>query len=421
MRLELETQRPAFVTWCVAIALMLLPFLGCTKPANPLIQPNYHVIKNFVDLGSTPTSLIEGSDRNLYGTMSAGGGKGEGVVYKLNKDGSGYTVLHSFTGYENDEDGSSPQGLVEGSDGALYGTTQIGGRPSGDLYPLGSGTVFKVNKDGSGYTVLHCFHGLSGDGVAPWAGLVEGRDGALCGTTLEGGAKSAGTVFKLSKDGGGYRVLHSFFASQTDGFKPMAGLLAGSDGALYGTTDGGGNVPVVAGAGTVFKLNPDGSGYKLLHSFPDKPSDGRFPRSSLSEGRDGALYGTTQAGGKNDWGTVFKLLKDGSGYRLLHSFTGYENSGDGADPSGLALGSDGALYGTTKFHGRNNGGTAFKLNPDGSGFTVLRNFPGAEGDGQNPSASMVQGSDGALYGITTTTLFKLSFSVSPPASSPASK
>jgi uncharacterized repeat protein (TIGR03803 family) len=139
------------------------------------------------------------------------------------------------------------------------------------------------------------------------------------------------------------------------------------------------------------------------------------------EGRDGALYGTTQAGGKNDWGTVFKLLKDGSGYRLLHSFTGYENSGDGADPSGLALGSDGALYGTTKFHGRNNGGTAFKLNPDGSGFTVLRNFPGTEGDGQNPSASMVQGSDGALYGITTTTLFKLSFSVSPPASSPASK
>ena len=89
--------------------------------------------------------------------------------------------------------------------------------------------------------------------------------------------KDAGTVFKLNKDGSGYAVLHSFFGSETDGFKPMAGLLAGSDGALYGTTDGGGDVPVVASDGTVFKINPDGSGYKLLHSFPDKPSDGPIP------------------------------------------------------------------------------------------------------------------------------------------------
>jgi uncharacterized repeat protein (TIGR03803 family) len=384
-----------------------LPFLGCTEPANPLTQPNYHAIKNFVDLGSNPTALIEGGDRKLYGTMRDGGSKWEGVVFKVNKDGSGYAALHDFTSERNGEDGTWPQGVVEGSDGTLYGTTQLGG--------TGRGTVFKVNKDGGGYTVLHRFPGMSGDGLEPWAGLAEGRDGALYGTTLQGGTKDAGTVFKLNKDGSGYAVLHSFFASQTDGFKPMAGLLAGSDGALYGTTDGGGDVPVMAGAGIVFKINPDGSGYKLLHSFPDKPSDGRFPRSSLLEGRDGALYGTTQAGGKNDWGTVFKVNKDGSGYRLLHSFTGYENSGDGAEPSGLALGSDGALYGTTEFHGRNNGGTAFKLNPDGSGFAVLHNFPGAKDDGQNPSASMVQGSDGALYGMTKisntnsfATLFKFS-------------
>jgi uncharacterized repeat protein (TIGR03803 family) len=268
--------------------------------------------------------------------------------------------------------------------------------------------------DGSAYTVLHRFTGSGGDGIAPWAGLVEGRDGALYGTTLEGGTKNVGTVFKLNKDGGGYAVLHSFFGSEADGFKPMAGLLAGSDGALYGTTDGGGSGN--GRNGTVFKLNPDGSGYRVLHSFPDKPSDGRMPRTCLVEGRDGILYGTTRAGGKNDWGTVFKLLKDGSGYRLLLSFTGYENSGDGAEPSGLALGSDGPLYGTTEFHGQNGSGTAFKLNPDGSGFTILRNFPGAEGDGQNPSASMVQGSDGALYGMTKicstntcATVFKFSF------------
>jgi uncharacterized repeat protein (TIGR03803 family) len=423
-----------------------MALFGCAMLVSARAQTNYQVIK-FLD-GVDPTALIEGKDGNLYGTLSAGGRKGEGVVFKLNKDGSGYTVLHSFTGYENGEDGSSPQGLAEGSDGALYGTTRIGGRPSGDLYPLGSGTVFKVNKDGSGYRVLHCFPGLSGDGVAPWAGLVEGRDGALYGTTLEGGAKSAGTVFKLSKDGGGYRVLHSLFASQTDGFKPMAGLLAGSDGALYGMTDGGGSGN--GRNGTVFKLNPDGSGYTILHSFPDKPGDGRMPRSSLLEGRDGALYGTTQSGGSKDAGTVFKLKKDGSGYRILHTFSGslglkpdpkgmmsgvqngvptkFSDEGDGSGPTGLVIGSDGALYGTTEFHGRNGGGTAFKLNPDGSGFTVLHNFPGAEGDGQNPSASMVQGTDGALYGMTKisntnsfATLFKLSFSVSRPTLFPSPK
>ena len=138
---------------------------------------------------------------------------------------------------------------------------------------------------------------------------------------------------------------------------------------------------------------------------------------------------------------MFKLKKDGSGYKILHSFSGslglkpdakgmvsgvqngvptkFSDEGDGSGPTGLVTGSDGALYGTTEFHGRNGGGTAFKLNPDGSGLAVLHNFPGAEGDGQNPSASMVQGKDRALYGMTKisdtdsfATLFKVSFEAS---------
>ena len=429
MRLHFQTLPAASVAWLAALALLLLlPPLGCTKPANAFAQPKYQAIKNFVDLGSNPTSLIEGSDRNLYGTMRDGGSKWEGVVFKVNKDGSGYTVLHDFTSERDGADGTWPQGVVEGSDGTLYGTTQLGG--------TGKGTVFKVNKDGSGYTVLHRFPGMSGDGLEPWAGLAEGRDGALYGTTLQGGTKNAGTVFKLNKDGSGYAVLRSFFATETDGATPMAGLLAGSDGALYSTTDGGGSSN--GRNGTLFKIHLDGSGYETLHSFPDKPSDGRFPRSSLLEGRDGALYGTTQNGGAKDAGIVFKLNKDGSGYRILHSFTGslglkpdpkgmmsgvqngvptrFSDEGDGSGPTGLVAGSDGSLYGITEFHGKSGNGTAFKLNPDGSGFTVLHNFPGAEGDGQNPSASMVQGSDGALYGTTKishtnsfATLFRFSF------------
>jgi uncharacterized repeat protein (TIGR03803 family) len=109
-------------------------------------------------------------------------------------------------------------------------------------------------------------------------------------------------------------------------------------------------------------------------------------------------------------------------------FTGYRSSEDGSWPQGVVEGSDGALYGTTESHGKNGGGTAFKLKTDGSNFVILHNFPDTEGDGQNPSASMVRGSDGAVYGMTKTcstdhfaTLFKMSFSGPRPPPAPASR
>src|SRR5215831_14161692 len=141
-------------------------------PATGQAQTAYQTIKSMDNLGSNPTALIEGTDHNLYGTMNDGGSKWEGVVFKLSRDGTGYHALHNFTGYRVGEDGSWPQGVVEASDGALYGTTQVGGHPSGVEYATGCGTVFKVNKDGSGYAVLHRFSGTNGDGIAPWAGLV---------------------------------------------------------------------------------------------------------------------------------------------------------------------------------------------------------------------------------------------------------
>jgi len=176
-----------------------------------------------------------------------------------------------------------------------------------------------------------------------------------------------------------------------------------------------------------------------------------MPRSSLVEGPDGSLYGTTKSGGTKDAGTVFKLRKDGSGYTVLHGFSGdlgwkpdpkgmllsgdmngaparFSGEGDGMEPIGLVFGSDGALYGMTSSHGKSGGGTAFRLNPDGSGFIVLHNFPDSEGDGKHPSGSLVKGSDGALYGTTkicnTTsfaTLFRLSFPVSHPTLSTSPK
>ena len=162
-----------------------------------------------------------------------------------------YQRIHSF----NEPDVSAhPSGtLSEGTDGALYGTTFYGG----------VGTVFKVSKTGRDYVVLHGFAGSGGDGYFPWAGVTETVDGWLCGTTIAGGTNNFGTIFKLSKDGTAYQVLHRFVGGQADGVTPYAALVKNSDGALYGTTSNGGTND----AGTVFKLNADGSGYKCTPFF----------------------------------------------------------------------------------------------------------------------------------------------------------
>jgi uncharacterized repeat protein (TIGR03803 family) len=338
--------------------------------------------------GNQPEApLILGSDGALYGTTYGSGNNRAGAVFRFNQDGTGYGVLHSFT--VSGGDGRIPlAGLVEGSDGALYGTTSGGGATN-------QGTVFKLNKDGSGYRILHSFGTTPGDGRRPQSGLVEGKNGVLYGTTYVGGAGNGGVVFKLDKDGGDYALLHSFTIDFIDGYYPAAGLVEGDDGALYGTTVYGG----LNDAGAVFTLNNDGSAYNILHVFSGGTEDGQNPRTGLTEGSGGALFGTTQLGGKNNAGTVFTLNKDGSGFNVLHSFTGA--GGDGSIPSGELLeGDGGVLYGTTYYGGSNGFGTVFRVSEDGSDFGVLHSFKDFVYDGYFPYAGLIKSADGALYGTT---------------------
>ena len=360
--------------------------------------------------GSNPIGLAAGSDGALYGITSSGG-KGtytnqygeSGTVFKLAKDGSGYGVLYNFGSAAND--GLSPTGLSEGSDGVLYGTTQEGGAYTNQYGGL-VGTVFKLNKDGSDYSILHNF-GNGNDGQSP-NGLVTGSDGLLYGTTQEGGAyTNFGAVFKLNKDGSDYSILHNF-GNGNDGQYP-SGLVTGSDGELYGTTfDGGTPTNQFGSGGTVFKLNRDGSGEVVLHSFWSGFPDGSSPEGPLLEGIDGALYGTAAEVGPAGGGTVFKLNKDASGYSLLHSFAGYEQYPYGA----LIQGTNGALYGTTRgLHDIDTidyGAAVFKLNPDGSGYAVLHAVTTNVGNGDaTVSAGLVKGTDNWLYGIDSDGVFKL--------------
>src|SRR5439155_5644471 len=162
-------------------------------------------------------------------------------------DGSGYILLHSLQGSPSEGAGCLAE-LLEGSDGVLYGTTLRDGS-------YGDGTVFSLNKDGSNFQTLHHFQGGDADGALPRGGLVEGLDGALYGPTTRGGASNAGCVFKLNKDGSGYAVLHSFGADADDGRTPWATLTSSRTGVLYGSTYLGGITSGRASYGTVFKIS----------------------------------------------------------------------------------------------------------------------------------------------------------------------
>ncbi|MDD2769202.1 MAG: hypothetical protein PHT19_10740, partial [Methylococcus sp.] len=270
--------------------------------------------------------LLRGADGRLYGTTSQGGSSNRGTVYALAADGSDYTVLHSF----DYADGAQPYaGLIQGADGRLYGTTSQGG--SSNL-----GTVYALAADGSGYTVLHDFD--VAHGANPQAGLIQGADGRLYGTTFLGGSSGYGTVYALAADGSGYSVLHNFEGAH--GATPPAGLIQGADGRLYGTTFQGGN----SDAGTVYALAPDGSGYTVLHSFDG--ANGSSPQAGLIQGADGRMYGTASEGGSSNAGAVYALAADGRGYSVLHSFDGDNGS---SPQAGLVQGTDGRLYGTTLY------------------------------------------------------------------------
>jgi uncharacterized repeat protein (TIGR03803 family) len=326
------------------------------------------------------------SGSTLYGTAFYGGTYGNGAVFKVNANGTGFSILHSF----NNNDGTYPvDGLVL-SGSTLYGTTSGGGTN-------GYGTVFKVSTNGSSFTVLHTFTG--DDGANPYAGLAL-SGGTLYGTTERGGTDGFGTVFKVNTNGTGYTVLHHFTAedpetrANEDGGYPYAGLIL-SGGALYGTASEGGE----HGYGTVFKVNTDGSGYTVLQAFDSDDGARPYDRLTLS---GNTLYGTTDGGGLDGFGTVFKVNTDGSSYAVLHSFSAVDPytsaNEDGAFPeAGLVLFGN-TLYGTTYMGGIMAYGAVFSISTDGDDFHTLYSFAGTP-DGAHPMRDLLL-SGNLLYGAT---------------------
>ena len=316
---------------------------------------------NCADGAEPEGALLQATDGNFYGTTYAGGVShdcsgayvsGCGTIFKITPAGT-LTTLYRFCPQTGCADGEGPDaGVVQATDGNLYGTTEWGGA-------YGDGTVFKVTPAGT-LTTLHAFNDY--DGYSPGGGLVQATDGNFYGTTVGGGAKGSGTVFRITPSGT-LTTLHSFCSQTncTDGYFPN-GVVQASDGNLYGTTEYGGTNNDCNGVrcGTVFKITQGGT-LTTLHSFDG--TDG-FNPVWLVQASDGNFYGTTSAGGANNLGTVFEITPAGA-LTTLYSFCSQQNCPDGAYPGGLMQARDGNFYGTTTgFYtsgGARNDGTVFRL------------------------------------------------------------
>ena len=328
--------------------------------------------------GGRPFGSLISEGSFLYGMTSYGGTNNLGTILKIKPDGTGFGKLLDFADFEGAANGKNPGGSLISDGTFLYGMTREGGTNN-------LGTIFKVKSDGTGFAKLIDFSSLA-KGSSPEGSLIS--DGIfLYGMTKKGGINDMGTTFKIMPDGTGFAKLLDF-SGVVNGKTPTGSLI--SDGTfLYGMTSAGGTKDF----GTIFKIKPDGTGFIKLLDF-NGAANGSSPRGSLIS--DGTfLYGVTLSGGTNNFGTIFKINPDGTGFAKLLDFTGATN---GSSPSGSLI-SDGIfLYGLTQQGGTNNFGTLFKIMPDGTGFTKLPDFSLAT-NGKYPRGSLI--SDGTfLYGMT---------------------
>jgi uncharacterized repeat protein (TIGR03803 family) len=351
--------------------------------------------------GADPLApLVQGRDGNFYGTTYNGGPTtnvsdlghpGFGTVFKVTPDGI-LTPLAAFYG----TNGSHPRAaLVQASDGNFYGTTYYGGSATNTLFlgQIGYGTVFKMTPDGN-LTTLLSFDVTNG--ACPAAGLVEGTDGQLYGTTRYGGASFSdpraantgygvpgnGTIFRISTNGD-LTTLFSF-TPDTQAGQPMAPLTLRSDASFYGIVSGG-----AYGWGEIFRVSLDGT-YTPIASLDSV--NGPSQLSAVVESRDGGFYGVAQISGAYHCGAVYKVSPNQSVTTVV-SFT---NSGAFSWGS-VVEGTDGNLYGTTSHSSDHQYGYVYQVTLQGD-YAVIGAFAGT--NGASPQCGMIQGRDGSLYGTT---------------------
>lgn len=341
--------------------------------------------------GRLPLGALVSDGTWLYCTATGGGANNDcGTIVRIKLDGSDPTVLHNF---DFGPDGCHPMSRLFIQDDYLYGTCKEGGT-------LGSGTIFRMHMDGTGFQKLLDQTGANGQNAL--AGLIS--DGTwLYGTTSYGGQYTFGTVYRIMPDGSGQQLLHEF--NGTDGDQPHNELLLVGD-TLYGTTSVGGPLSW----GTIFKVNKDGTGYTVLHGFGDLP-DGRFPETALYAIGD-QLYGIANIGGINLSGFIYRIGMDGTGFTKVFEFTP-ATTGNEVRCS--------FIYDGTWFYASGNlsdpinqvSGTLFRIKPDGSDFAMLYEMTELDGRAPRDQVLMLGGylysaaSMGGINGAGTIFRFEL--------------
>ncbi len=357
-----------FIQVALSVAAILFATgLTCRAQSTAAL---YSFTGNIHGGGANPNAtLIRDAAGNLYGTTYAGGTStactnGCGTVFELVNSSGSYAqkVLHAFTGQSGD--GSQPiGGLVMDSSGDLFGTTSGGG--------IGDGTVFELVPSASGYTesIIYTFAGFPSDGTGPWSDLILDSSGDIFGTTAFGGAHRVGTAFELVKSSGGYteKILYSFGSVQGDGLNPDGTLVMDKSGNIFGiATAGGPN-----NSGTIFELVNSSGSYteQAAYTFPF----GSSYVSGLLADSQGNLYGSSMTGGNSGAGYVFELVNSSGTFTetTLASFA--FGSPEGVWPNGgIAMDSAGDIFGTTSNGGPDNLGALYELvNSSGSYSTTV--------------------------------------------------
>jgi uncharacterized repeat protein (TIGR03803 family) len=293
----------------------------------------------FYTNGYAPAAIAEGSDGMLYGAASVGGttSASAGTLWRINKNGSGFQVLERYC--TSCTSGGFPNSIVAGTDGNLYGTTGYGGKfpTSGICESLGCGVVFKLTTSGT-YTVLHAFNGTSE--TSEPVGIIQATDGNLYGSTA--GNLSEGSVFKVTPSGQ-FSTLHLFGS----GTYAPSGITQASNGLLYGFSH-------VVSAPTIefFDITTSGSFQNLAQIT--QPLYKQFGVAAVIQASDGNFWTATAEGGTGNWGRVLALSSSGT---IVHSLS--FNNTNGTFPTGqLVQVPNGTIYGTTIKGGTTSGGTA---------------------------------------------------------------
>ena len=385
-----------------------------TFPANPQL--------------SFSSGLLLASDGKLYGV---GTGDNDTLIYRLNRDGSGYQSLRAFKGT-----GGAPRAcrapLIEGSDGLLYSASRQGGDSD-------KGSVYRIAKDGTGFSVILSFAGGTGSPRQPSGGVTEGSDGLLYGALAVGSSSEGdGALFSMSKTGVGVKYASPFTSYILH--RPVGELIEGPDGRLIGaSTANNGNsglfainkdftgleplgpgqnqnanrdfyTPLLASDGRLYcvdsredgasitRVTPGADGVEVLHSF-SKSGDEATP-FNFTEGRDRWIYGISLNPAPAGF---WKIRRDGTEFRILRMFQPTASDPLGGAPTGpLHYAADGYIYSTVGSTSEVQGGAVVRLSPqDGSISTVTRFPQVAQGTNPEEPYVVIMGSDGLLYGATS--------------------